>query len=158
MKFFVILIKFSLPCLIIILGQSVTLLATECSGEKDLIVTSPRQGARTNNTTVAFRGFTCRNAHIILVHNETTDDSFIADTDELCDGKDCVYRFATFIHNLAIGVNKIRATIPGQDPKEVIPIQIVRTALVWNEKGLEPTRRNFFPSFLALPYNGYKGR
>jgi hypothetical protein len=108
-------------------------MAAECRDDSSLTVTAPRSGARTFNTSISFRGFTCDTARVVLVHNITTNEDFMADTDELCDESSCIYRFATFVYNLAVGVNELRVTIPGREDASPKTVQVVRTALVWNE-------------------------
>ncbi len=108
------------------------LLAADCKEDSPLVITAPRAGAHTFNTAIAFRGFSCETTHLIMVRNETTRETFFADTDVWCEKDACVYRFATFIQNLVEGVNDLKVSIVGQDPHRGLSIRVVRTALVSN--------------------------
>ena len=99
-----------------------------CPEEGILVVTAPRPGARTSSDSIAVRGFLCQDYHLVLVTNRTTERSVIASTDRLCDGGGCVYTFATYIRDLALGENDLTALVPGQDPPIEVSVRVLRTA------------------------------
>lgn len=93
------------------------------------MVTAPRPGARTLNDTIAVRGFLCQDYHLVLVRNKTTDRTILTNTDALCDREGCIYTFATFMNDLALGENELAAVVPDQDPPVEVRITVLRTAL-----------------------------
>lgn len=101
----------------------------DCPAGGELIVTAPRSGAHTFNDTIAVRGFLCGQYPVVLVQNRTTQKAVLTDTDESCSSKRCVYTFATFISDLALGENDLQATVPGKDPPLEVRVQVIRTAL-----------------------------
>lgn len=101
----------------------------DCPGKGELIVTAPRAGAHTFNDSIAVRGFLCEDYQLVVVRNRTTETSVLTNTDEVCEGGICVYTFAAFMDDLALGVNDLEATVPGIDPPMEATVQVIRTAL-----------------------------
>jgi len=77
---------------------------------------------------ITIRGFLCENFPLIEIRNETTDRGTTSMTTEVCDRHECTYQFAVPVRSLALGSNKIRALIPGEDPPIEVKVEITRTA------------------------------
>ena len=104
----------------------------DCPLEETMVITAPRSGIRTYRDSIAIRGFFCEKIHYVVVKNDTTERSTLTDTDEVCDGEDCIYTFSTLVNGLAMGSNRLTATVPGHDPPIEIHIEVIRTALASN--------------------------
>lgn len=101
--------------------------ADECRSRDDLIVTAPKNGARTLQTAITIRGYLCRNYPIIRIRNVTTHSETLTETREICSGNECAYYFAVPVRDLEPGQNRITAEIPGEDV--IVEIEVIRTAL-----------------------------
>ena len=108
--------------------------AWECGSDKSFAVTYPRSGVSTYGDAISLRGFICHNFPIIVVKNVTTDKSVLTETKEICESGRCVYPFAVFVEDLAMGKNDLQATVPGREPPLEIHVEVVRTALAQKDK------------------------
>ena len=140
--------------ILILTGWVGEALAEECSENEPIIVTNPRAGAHIFNDGITIRGFLCVNYPLIEVRNETTDRTATSLTTEICDNHQCTYHFAVPMRSLALGINQIRATVPGEDPPIEAEVEIMRTAFA---EDLELIPQRNAPFFLALLYNEYTG-
>ncbi len=109
-----------------IVVTAATAQAADCGRGEGLIVTAPRDGARTMNPSITIRGYLCNNYPLITIRNRTTSLEVITETSKICDGSECTYHFAAPVRELALGENKITAEIPGN---VVVEIEVIRTAL-----------------------------
>jgi hypothetical protein len=110
----------------LMVGGPMTVMAADCVPGEGLIVTAPRDGARTMNPSITIRGYVCDNYPLITIRNRTTSLEVITETREICEGSECTYHFAAPVRELALGENRITAEVPGSDAVE---IEVVRTAL-----------------------------
>lgn len=101
--------------------------AQDCGRAERLVVTSPKNGAKTLYPSVTVRGFLCQNAPLILIRNITTNAELLTETTRVCDREECAYHFAVSVRGLEPGQNRITAEIPGEDI--IVEIDVVRTAL-----------------------------
>jgi hypothetical protein len=108
------------------LGAPATARSTDCAPGEGLIVTAPRDGARTMNPSITIRGYVCDNYPLITIRNRTTSLEVITETSEVCEGKVCTYHFAAPVRELALGENLITAEVSGD---EIVEIEVIRTAL-----------------------------
>lgn len=102
-----------------------------CPPDTNLVVLSPQSGLHTMRNRVAIRGYLCQTYNLVLVKNETTEASFIADTERTCSSTrdDCVYTFMAIVDDLAIGSNELTARILNQNAGDEVHVEVVRTAL-----------------------------
>ena len=115
--------------LIIIYGSlfSAAAAQAECQSRNEMVVTAPRNGAKTMQTGITVRGYVCHNSPLITIRNETTASETITDTREVCDGSECTYHFAAPVRGLAFGENHITARVNGEETR--VKIDVIRTAL-----------------------------
>ncbi len=94
-----------------------------------VILTNPAQGARTFHDSIMVRGYLCESHPVIQIKNQTTSKTMFAATDKVCDRSGCTYHFAVPVKGLAMGANRITATVLGQTPPLEVTTEITRTAL-----------------------------
>lgn len=111
----------SLPC---------GLRAETCMPENGLVIIAPPSGTKTASSNITVRGFLCMDAGQVLVINNTTTQTTVAETNPTCDEDSCIYTFAAFVEDLAPGINDLTATTAGRTAETTI--QVIRTALVLN--------------------------
>ena len=120
MKIFLILIALLIPC-----GAW----GWDCAEDGKMVVVAPRSGIRTQRDSIAVRGYLCQDYQVVLVKNTTTKKITMASTDEFCrENEGCVYTFAVFVDDLAMGTNELTAAIPGLQPPIEVHLSVIRTA------------------------------
>ncbi len=101
----------------------------DCPDQEKIVVLAPRSGVRTQRDSISIRGYLCQNYRVVLVKNTTTKKIAMTGTDELCHGKEgCIYTFAVYVDDLAMGTNELTATIPGLHPPIEVHLSVIRTA------------------------------
>ncbi len=102
---------------------------SDCHQGLALVLTNPQSGARTLHDSITVRGYLCESPPVILVKNMTTSKTLMSATDKICSRAGCTYHFAVPVRGLAMGANKITATVPGENPPMEASTEITRTAL-----------------------------
>lgn len=117
--------------ILIAIGSFITTpsFAADCDGKGVVIFTNPLSGAKTLHDSITVRGYLCAKHPVVYVKNLTTKKSQVVATDQVCGRSGCTYHFSVPMRGLAMGANKIRVEVAGQNPPLVATTIVTRTAL-----------------------------